>query len=546
MWLIVPAFFLHMAMIIPSGTQLCIADRCGVHFWGIHSHDAMWHVEIAAVAFRSFPFQVPTFAGAILSGYNILMDLVLYIFSLIGISPLVSLFKVVPVLWFALLTLTGISFATSLNKSVRFVFITLFLIYFAGHFGYLLQLFQEGSMFKGSQSFSMQSMNALLNPQFALTLPIILVQLVILKGRTLTMRLTLLMSFLTFFSLGLKFYGGVVSLIIAGFYIFEYLISGKNILKSLWFGSIILFISLASVIIFYNPFAASGSGSVFIFSPFAIVHSMIEEQNMFYLPDMVNARYYLYEQGWSLRLLGIELFSTLLYIFLNFGTRLLGLLYVVTQIIRRKATRFEVYLLATLALSFSFSILLIQKGDWWNTVQFGYYSIFLATLLTAIALFNMTKHLGKSGTIIVILFFVFTIPSSVRAVKEFITTDTYLVSDQEIAALKVLKNKPDGIVFDSFPSTDGSVDYRNSGYVAAFSQKPLYLAHVGPLRIVGVDATEREQRIEGQDCTVLKNIKYIYYAKRFNGSFLISCEDLINSSFQQIFENDEVQLFQRM
>jgi len=116
--LILPAFILQMLVMMPSGSNICMNGHCGYHFWGIHSHDSMWHLEIAAVAFKSYPFLVPTFAGSVLSGYNILMDLIVFVISLAGIPPIIMLFKIVPIIWFVLYTLIAITFSQKLKDEL--------------------------------------------------------------------------------------------------------------------------------------------------------------------------------------------------------------------------------------------------------------------------------------------------------------------------------------------------------------------------------------------------------------------------------------------
>ncbi|MCX6732369.1 MAG: hypothetical protein NTV98_02410, partial [Candidatus Roizmanbacteria bacterium] len=79
------------------------------------------------------------------------------------------------------------------------------------------------------------------------------------------------------------------------------------------------------MIFIYNPFSNQGGAkSTFIFSPFEIVHSLIEEKNLFYLPTMTLARYSLQEHGWGPRLLAIEMFTWALYIVYTFGIRSIG------------------------------------------------------------------------------------------------------------------------------------------------------------------------------------------------------------------------------
>ena len=527
---------------MPSGTTMCLGDRCGVHFWGIHNHDSMWHLEIATVSFLSWPFIVPTYAGELLSGYNILMDYVIYIISYIGIPPIITLFKIIPVVWFVFYTSIAIHLALKIKKSALFVVLTLFLLYFADHFGYLIQLYHEGTIFKGSQSFSLQSLTSLLNTQFALSLPFIMAQLVMLIERKFTTKNAFIMGILTFIIIGLKFYGGVVSLIIAGFYIVESLYHDKKIIRSFKYSLIILGIACLSILFFYNPLAANDSGSVLTFSPFATVHSVIEAPDMLYMRDLVNARYFLYEHGWSPKLFYIELLSTFLYFCINFGTRIFGIAYLIGKILMRKASRFEVYILLTAFFAFVLNVMLIQKGDWWNTVQFGYYAIFLSNFLLSILLFDLITHVKKFVVVIAACIILLTIPSTIVTIKGFMSTSSTYISTAELKAMSELKKLPNGVVFNSFEAPNGYpfLDYRTSGYVSAFTGKQMYLAHLGPLNIIGVDASTRLSRVNTNDCTVFNEVDYIYYVKGHNDLILKTCKITIKQTFVNVYSNGEV------
>ncbi len=526
---------------------MCFGDRCGIHFWGVHSHDGMWHLEIAAVSFKSIPFIVPTFSGAVLSGYNVLMDLVLYALSMIGIPPIITLFKIIPVAWFVFYTVTAIILSQRIHKSVLFTAIALFFLYFADSFGYWLPLIQEGSIFLGTQSFALQSLTSLLNTQFALTLPLIMTQLYILKTRKFTFKNGVFMGILVFFSMGLKFYGGVISLTIAGWYVLDELLEKRNFRKTLFTGGIMAFITGLSIVLFYNPFAAAQTGSIFIFSPFATVHSVIEASNMVYLPDMVHARYFLYEAGWSPRLVFIELFSTALYFLIHFGTRSFGFVYMLGKIILRKATRFEVYIFLTVLFAFSLNVLLIQKGDWWNTVQFGYYGIFLSNFLLAILIFDLLKLNKKLWTGLAVFIIFLTIPGMLRTAKTFMTTQTLYIPRSEVEAMKFLRDQPDGVVFTSFEAKHGYpfLDYKVSGYVSAFTGKQTYLGHLGPLVIIGVDASDRLERLKKNDCTMFKEVGYVYFVKSHKDDLIKKCYIPLKKSFNKIYETKDVTILRK-
>jgi hypothetical protein len=517
-----------------------------MHFWGVNSHDAMWHLEIAAVSFRHWPFVVPTFSGAQLSGYNILMDLIIYLISLIGIPATFTLFKIIPLVWFAAYTLILITLARKIHNSKLFVALVLFVSYFAGHIGYLLQLYHRSPIFGGTQSFALQSATILLNTQLALSLPFLFYLLILIKEKKFDLKSTFIFSIIVAVIMSLKFYGGVIAVFFGVIYFVESYIKKKKLIYSLQQGLILAVPTLIAVFLFYNPLAASSTGSVFTFAPFSTVHSMIEEANMVYLPNMVNARYFLYENSmYSPRLLFIELFSTLIYIVLNFGTRIFGLGYVLYRIIRRTVTRIEVYILLGILLSVSLTIALIQKGDWWNTVQFSYYGIFLSNILLGLFLFELFKRKNVFLTLLGVLILVMTIPQNVNTIQGFASKNTSYISKEELDALSFLKTQPNGVVYNAFKAKDGYpfYDYRNSGYVSAFTNKQSYLSHLGPLNIIGIDSSKREARVDNKDCSLLSEVEYIYFVKKHEPGILESCKFEFTNNFEQIYSNKEVLIF---
>ncbi len=539
-----------MLVMFPSGTNMCLGDRCGYHFWGVNSFDGLWHLEIAAVAFRQYPFIVPTYAGGVLSGYNILMDFILFILGKIGISPMVMLFKIIPLLWFLSFTILLINVARKIKDSLLFVSLVLFFCYFAGHFGYFLQLFHHASIVEGTQSFALQSSTALLNTQFALSLLVVLGILHIVLEKSFSLKKTVLLGLLVALNFGLKFYGGSVSLFLAFLYIVETFFQKKDILLTLKQGLIIgAFVSI-SIIIFYNPFEASKSGSVFSFAPFATVHSVIEADNMVYLPNLVNARYFLYAQeSWSPRLLVIELFSVVLYVVLNFGSRVLGLLYAVWLGIQRKIQRIDVYILLSSIFATKLTIIFIQKGDWWNTVQFSYYGIFLANFLAAKVVYDLIRTKKLVPVLIGLIVLIVTLPSNALVVKTFTDPDTAYIPRAEMRALDHLRNLPEGVVFSSFDQKQDFdypfLGYEQTGYVSVFTGKQLYLGHTGPLTIIGVDFKRRLERIKKKDCTVFDEVDYLYFVKHYSDEVILTCQLIEKELFQVSYEDETAVVYEK-
>lgn len=515
---LIPAFVVHMLIIMPSGTSYCEEGQCGIYFWGAHAHDAIWHLAIISTSFGKVPFISPTFSGSLLSGYNYLLDLIMFVLSKIGISPLFSYFKLFPILWFIAITATAISFARKLHKSPLFVSIFLFFTFFAGSFSYLLTLYHHQTIWGSSGLLSMQSALTLTNLQFAFSLAVLLYMLTLIKGES---KNIWLLSSLAAVNLALKFYAGAISIVLVSLYFLGSFLKDKN-LKNLFLAFItLILISTVSLVIFYNPQQSWQGGSTFSFSPMATVHSIIEEPEQFYLKDMVNARYFLQSANkFSPKLIRIELYSLALFLIFNFGTRVLGFMFIGFKIFKRTISRFEIYVFVTMIFGIFMATFFVQKGIWWNTIQFLYYALFLGNIFVAEALYGVIKKWRIPGLIFAVLIVIFTIPTTIDVVRGFASfpAPAYL-PNEEVAALKFLKNQPAGIVaaplYDKNQLKEKSIpyalsDYDDTSYVTAFSGKSSYAADEVQLQLLGLSYKDRYAALKSGDCSILKSVEYIY------------------------------------
>lgn len=545
-------FLFHLMIVFPSGSSYCFKTQCGYFFWGAHGHDSIWHLALAVNAFRTWPFSLPIFSGAALAGYNILLDLSVFFLSLIGIPARISFFKLLPLIWFVLFTTIAIRYGRKLHRSPLFTALLLFFFFFGGSFGYLITLYHDRSL-KGSESLlAMQSGHMLLNLQFAFSLVVLLVLLLVLTEKRLTVKKTLIIGCLLFVNFGLKMYGGVISLFLV---VISYLIffSIKEIQK-LFLHLLILtgFVALA-LLIFYQPLAALKNGPLLIFSPFAHVHAIIEEPKMVYLKNLVNARYFLQEKGWGPRLLAIELFSLFLYLFFNFGPRFFGLLDWFVLAVRKKTSRHELILMTTIIFAILLTMLFIQKGIWWNTVQFFYYAIFLANIFAS----QMVYRLLLKKTILSVAAGVFMILLTLPITFDFIANFTQFpgpayLPKEEITGLSFLAGQPDGVVLTSAynPELKGQYEkpyplfvYADTAYVAAFAKKPLYVADETQLALLKIDYQKRLAAIKVWDCKLIKKVKYIYEVKAIKQPKNFSA---CRKNFKIIFDNQMVSIYKTL
>lgn len=536
-----------MIIIFPSGSYLCLNKVCGYQFWGVHNHDSIWHLAVASVSFRSYPLLAPTFAGGFLTGYNMLLDLITYLLSFIGIPFTVSFFKILPIIWFIAFTSITITFARKLYDSALFVGLLLFFFFFGSSFSYFFTLYHDRSFERSASILSMQAGNMLSNFQLAISFCFLLLLLIFIHDKKFSLKNAVQIGLLVFLTIGFKFYGGIMAIFLSGCYLLEYLIIKKDWPGFMKRAAIIGLFILLSVLIFYNPFLAFKSGSALIFAPFALVHSMIEEPTLFYLPDMVNARYFLYSTGnFSSRLVFIELFSVFLFVFFNLGSRFFGFIILIIHKVKKQFRRLHLYIFLTIVLATVIPVLFIQKGQWWNTVQFFYYAQFLAGIFIAELLYKMFKTKRITLIIPALLLLIMTIPYNIDVIKPYIDSKPAVISSEEVEALGYLKKQPFGVVFHSFDDKNGKKSYIEVAYIAAFSGKQSYVSDFVQLDLIGIDYADRLKKLEKYDCSVMKDSDYIYYREDFSVTLLEKCSSYLKSNFTQSFKNNKVTIYSKI
>ncbi len=547
---IVPAFFCHMLVIMPSGSQFCSSDKCGIFFWGAHAHDAIWHLAIISTSFTKFPFIAPTYAQSLLSGYNYLIDLLMFLLSRIGISSLFSYFKLFPLIWFILFTSVAIAFARKLHSSALFSGILLFFLYFSGSFSYILTLYHHTSIWNSSGLLAMQAGLSLTNLQFAYSLIVLLYILFLIKmdSKNIT-----LLGVLAAVNVALKFYAGVISVFLIALYILGTFIKEKKIGLFIRSAVILSTLFIISIFIFYNPTQSLRSGSTFSFAPFATVHSIIEEPEQLYMRDMVNARYYLQSLNkFSFKLIRIELVSLLLFLVFNLGTRIIGVFLICTKIVYKRITPFDVYAILTAFFAMFMATFFVQKGIWWNTIQFLYYGLFIANIFAAEAIYLFMKKYRIVGVVLATCLLILTIPNSVDVIRGFSSfpSAAYLPAE-EYEALQFLKQQPHGVVLASIYRKENYKDFANpaplasyddTSYLTAFSGKLSYAADKVQLELLGIDYSERYKKVNGGDCSILDSVNYLYIRSYESNEKFKNCLNY-KVNMKQIFKNKKVQIY---
>jgi hypothetical protein len=538
-----------MLIIFPSGSNYCFNRSCGIFFWGVHGHDGIWHLAIDNVAFNSLPFKVPTYFDAQMSGYNYLFDLIIYGLSLLGIPAIITYFKIFPVVWFFIFTTLLIILARKIKDTPVFVFLYLFFTFFAGSFSYFFTLLHDKSIWGSSSLLATLTIHTMSNLQFAFSLPILLWTLIIIKDKKPDLKTVLLLSLLNFVNLGIKFYGGAITSFIILIYLLTN-INKKTLFRSVKYLLILGLASTLSIIIFYDPFSSIKSGSVFSFAPLSLIHTITEEPSLFYSKQLTNARYFLMTKGIGPKLILIEAFNIAAFLFFYMGVRFFGLIYVFWQIIKQKFDRFSFNILLTSIFAFTLTALLVQKGEWWNVIQFFFYTIFLSTIFLA----QFAEKLFASRSVLlricVLVIILLGIPTTIDVIKQYaVFPGSSYISKQELDALDFLKKQPKGVILSPIHDPASKLDNKlndlfraeDSAYVSAFTGKQSYFANPQPLRIMGINVNPRSSLINSSDCKIMSDIDYIYelHADAKIKPF-ISCK---NVKIKNIFANDVVTIF---
>ncbi|MFZ2206155.1 MAG: hypothetical protein WAV29_01695, partial [Microgenomates group bacterium] len=467
------------------------------------------------------------FAGTPLQGYNYFLDLIIFLLTKVGITALVSYFKLIPVLFFILFCYLSYLYAKKENKSNVFIACFLFFVFFGSSFTYILSLYHTKSLSSFFYAQAMQSGRMLLNLQYAVSLLPFLGVLILLKNKKLSIFNTLMIGLLLFLTTGFKLYGGVMLIFLIEMDFLLRIFSEKKYIH--WIiNSTIVFISFCvAILLFYNPFLAVKTGAIFIYSPFALARPMIEAADHFYMPQLVQARYYLQAVNpHSPRLFAIEMFEVGLFIFLNNGTRLVGLIYILKKVFEKKISKDEIVLFTTIILSTFFIFTFVQKGMWWNVIQFYGYTLFLMNYFAAKFLYEVLSSKKIAALIIGFIIILLTLPTNIEQIG-FAFERQISFSQSELNALSKLKSMPDGIVL--------SLPFQSTAYVSAFTQKVQYVADKEALIIVGVDSKKRIDEIKFKSPeNLVPKVNYIYIKK-------LDFKDRISlNGFKTIYENPEV------
>ena len=537
--------FLSLIPVVFSGQVYSF----GLGLWGPNGHDAVFHLSVInSLKDSLLSLAHPQLSGFFLQNYHLGVDwLVALTSKLTGLEAANLFFFWLPVVLVAMIVFQLIKLLTSWKFSKPAIYLSLFMAFLAGSFGFIFTLVKFGNPFAGESLFWMnQSVSIFLNPPFAFSIALLLTFLnlysakgssepqalrnVVKEGSELSAACsTSTRRFAT-----LILIGGLLAQV--KIYAFILLLLSLLIIKEF---KLFIFIALVGFILSLPTLGLQGSP--FIFSPLWFPKSLVAAQDKLDWQKLAQA-WQVYEvNAVYLKLFIVNSLALMIYLLGNLGTRVIGLLNILKKPTTKGSSikdrspasvrmhspgvRSVVLVKLIIILGLIIPLLFIQTNNPWNTIQFSYYSLFFLGLFTA-----KEFTLKKRSVITWVLFVGLTLPTTIGTLKDYITPySASKISFTELQALEILKNQEKGVVISpifskskasSFPEPKPLYAYTSTAYISAFSGQPEYLSDLINLSITGLDYKERAKNTQRlyrtvnadwvKDFLLQENIKYVY------------------------------------
>jgi len=493
-----------VSFIFTSGWERCDikGNNCTVEVAEYHAHDAFWHMAIAENSFEAFPPSNPVYSGVILKGYNYLFDFILFITDKIfRISPLHGYFHFFPIVTSLFYIVSVYYFVTNFGfDKKQKIFVSLFL-FLGNSYAFLMTLFSQGtltgSLVRGFPLvLSLQPTTMFYNHQYALSLPIILFSLVYIRNHKDAMKKYIFLGVIIVLLTLLKAYAGISVLLLLIIYLI--LKTRKNnLVSSMFYAALLSTLFLVATI-----FIGGGGGKTFSFDQFAFVRSLIDDPSHFYRENIALARVTLETSGkFSPRLVLLYFVFTSLWYLVNFGARTFFILNI-AAFFRSKEKTLNLALVTTIIILSLVPLFVLQKGDWFNTMQFMYYAVLFSSISAGVAtasVIGLKKYMVYSLIIITLL-----IPLADQIRHSFLAKKVVLSADF-INTTNHLRSLPKGDVTTfGMPAQDSRI--------AAFSGQTQSIADIPVLVNIFVDYEKRKE--ETETFGYVKSAKYIFVDKQ--------------------------------
>lgn len=476
----------------------------GLGFWGPNGHDAVFHLSLIE-KFAQNPFNLnhPQYAGEKLTNYHFVFDYFSgVIVRIFNIPSNTFYFRFVPILLgltllFLLNKLLTKWKYSSWEKSISFIF-----VFLGGSLGFIPKLINGQDIFSGESAFwANQSASLFLNPPFALSLVFLIIFLLNIPNE------------------GKPKFGQLLKLVFIGAILSQTKVYAFVLLAAaLFFCRKIKILSGVVILgaLFTLPFS-SFSGSPFVFDPLWFPKSLFASFDRFYWAKFVEAWQSYEASGNFPKLILVNIIAVTAFLIGNLGIRVAGL----PSLFGNKSKEISEKLVNWIIIvGLILPLLIVQKVNPWNTIQFSYYSIFFLGLISGRILLHLLcsiKSLWQKIIFTLLLLFLGTATSvgTIRDYTGFLSASS--VGFSELVGLQSLREQPKGTVLSplfTHSTSDATpkplYNYVSTSYISALSGQPEFLSDTINLDITGFDYKVRSKQVQRFYNTYDKN-----WAKRF-------------------------------
>lgn len=515
----------------------------GVGFWGPNTHDGVWHIALINQLLKSAPPQNPIFAGIDLKNYHYFYDLLIAVTSYITRIDILDLvFRFYPILFSLFLGVGSYYLCLYILQGSKVskywsCAISLFLIYFSGSLGWIVEFIAQKHLGGESAFWANQAVSFNLNPPFAVSL-IIVIAVILLMNQKKSWLIMVIIALLSGSLIGFKAYAGLLvigALFITGTFYLVVKRESKLIIIS------IFSLALSGVYILMNGI----SGTVFQFAPFWFINTMIDSPDRVGWSRLSLARYAAIDKRDWFKFAGVETIGFLIFLLGNLNIRVVGLLKI-----------FNNFFIASLSLmALLIPLVFIQSGTPWNTIQFFYYFMYLCAVFAGPVLVQWFSGKYKYvGIPVAVVFLLLSPINSISTAQGYLSALPHArISNMEFAGLDFLSKQPEGIVL-TFPYDKNLksgisepwpiLAYDTTAYVAAFSKKAVFVEDESQNEILLTDYKKRLLAEKdffsnpNKEFLSINKIKYVYVPKIFGINF-----DESKLRLRNIFDNEEIVIY---
>lgn len=557
--LILAGAIIQNLITFPSG----ILFKNKMLFWGVSGRDGVWYISLTEELKKHIPPNMPSYSGEKLKSYHYFLYLTEAEVSNITGIPSVDLnFRYFPILISLLFGSLIFSLIKKITNSNSAGYLSVFISYFSGSFGYIPRLLHYGTGSWETAFWSMQPFSMLQNPQLAISFVFLTLWLIFLleflksRANRLLIPLVIISCSLPEFKVfaGILVLGSMMVISIIDIVFFK----KKNLFLATLTSSIIAFL-------LFIPNARTGMG-YFIFEPLWFIRTMIVTPDRLGWEDLeLRKQTYAFHNNWP-KVFLINIISVLIFITGNLGTKVLGFLTLkgILDIKDKNKLLFNISVLIILLVSLTTPMLFLQSGVVWNSIQFFYYFVFIFGLMSGIALnkilINRSKFVKLGILFITILL---SIPTSVELIFSLYgSSPSAYISQNELSALQYLKSStPEDSVILTYPYEQTAKNnkqaplpvsiYDSTSYVSAFASRYVYFADELMAGNTGLDIKKRQNNLKefyNNDNPLLakkflkdNKINYIYFLKtEITGQKIKLSETELNAEI--VYSNDEAKI----